>query len=98
MKLSIMIDMPIPSREKTSSHPQPLPVTDKVASVEEEVKNAIEAIDSGRDSRVEWKLLNKLCRELRKRKDPRSKNLMKLIEPVMNKYGMHGVSEGENRE
>ena len=85
--------MGAPSVEKTKNHPQPLPPEDKIASVEEEVKQAVEMIESGHDSLTEWKLLNKLCRELSKRKDSRSKNLMKMIEPVMSKYGMHGTSE-----
>ena len=62
-------------------------------SIEEEVRQAIEMIDSGHDSYVEWKLLNKLARELRPRKDARSKNLMEMIDPVLQKYGMHGVEE-----
>jgi hypothetical protein len=50
-------------------------------------------IESGHDSYVEWKLLNKLAKELRVRKDQKSKNLMEMIDPVLQKYGMHGVSE-----
>lgn len=88
-----MLSMDPPNPAKSKEQPQPV---DKLASIEEEVKNAIEMIDSGHDSHVEWRLLNKLHRELCKRKDPRSKNLMKMIQPVMDKYGMHGVSEKES--
>jgi hypothetical protein len=62
-------------------------------SIEEEVREAIDLIESGHDSYMEWKLLNKLAKELRTRKDARSKNLMEMIDPVLQKYGLHGVSE-----
>jgi Ca2+-binding EF-hand superfamily protein len=86
MKVQIMLAMepPKPSKEMVEA---------KGPSIEEEVRQAIEMIDSGHDSYVEWKLLNKLAKELRNRKDARSKNLMEMIDPVLSKYGMHGVSE-----
>lgn len=87
MQIKIMLDMPTPEAGK-SKYP-----TKDEKSVEEEVKEAIEKIDSGHESYVEWKLLNKLAKELRSRKDARSKNLMEMIDPVLSKYGMHGVSE-----
>lgn len=89
MKLQIMLDMEPPAKEKSAAYPS----RDEQTSVEDEVKQAIEMIDSGHDSYVEWKLLNKLAKELRTRKDARSKNLMKMIDPVLQKYGLHGVSE-----
>ena len=90
MKLQIMLSMDPPSKEKTS---RDYAGKDDVPSVEEEVRQAIEMIESGHDSYMEWKLLNKLAKELRTRKDARSKNLMEMIDPVLSKYGMHGVSE-----
>lgn len=89
MKLQIMLAMEPPSKEKT----QDCACADDLPTIEDEVREAIEMIDSGHDSYVEWKLLNKLARELRPRKDARSKNLMEMIDPVLQKYGMHGVEE-----
>ena len=91
MRISLMLDLPVPAtKNKDFAEKQ-----DPMVSVEEEVRSAIEAIESGHDSAVEWKVLNKFARTLRDRKDSRSVALMKMIEPVMNKYGMHGVSEGD---
>lgn len=87
MQIKIMLDMPTPEAGKSK-----YPAKDE-KSVEEEVREAIEKIDSGHESYVEWKLLNKLAKELRSRKDAKSKNLMEMIDPVLSKYGMHGVSE-----
>ena len=87
MKIQIMLqtEPPAPNKNKSIEKPD--------TSIEDEVKEAIEMIDSGHDSYVEWKLLNKLAKELRPRKDARSKNLMSMIDPVLQKYGIHGVSE-----
>lgn len=87
MKLKIMLQMDPPKVGQSKYPPK------EETSVEEEVRKAIELIDSGHDSYVEWKLLNKLAKELRPRKDARSKNLMEMIDPVLQKYGMHGVEE-----
>ena len=88
MKIKMMLELDPPSSEKTKQS-----VVDEGPPVEEQVRQAIEMIDSGHDSYVEWKLLNKLAKELRSRKDARSKNLMEMIDPVLQKYGLHGVSE-----
>ena len=87
MKIQIMLqtEPPAPNKNKSIEKPD--------TSIEDEVREAIEMIDSGHDSYVEWKLLNKLAKELRPRKDARSKNLMSMIDPVLQKYGIHGVSE-----
>jgi Ca2+-binding EF-hand superfamily protein len=87
MKIQIMLQTEPPAPSKNKS------IEKSDTSIEEEVRQAIEMIDSGHDSYVEWKLLNKLARELRPRKDARSKNLMEMIDPVLQKYGMHGVEE-----
>lgn len=85
MQIKIMLDMPPPETDKTKRGEE--------SSIEDDVREAIEKIDSGHDSYVEWKLLNKLAKELRSRKDARSKSLMEMIDPVLQKYGLHGVSE-----
>jgi len=90
MKLQIMLECEPPAR---SEYPEP-----QEASPEEQVKQAIDMIDSGHDSTVEWKLLNRLARQLRKKKDPRSKALMEMIDPVLMKYGMMGEHAGNDEE
>lgn len=88
MKLQILLDVE-PSMPK-----EKYPVEARDTSIEEDVKEAIECIESGHDSVVEWKMINKLYKELRTmKKSTRVKNLIDMIEPVMSKYGLHGVSE-----
>jgi hypothetical protein len=89
MQVKIMVGTEPPSKEKTKE----CACKDDLPSIEEEVREAIDLIESGHDSYMEWKLLNKLAKELRTRKDARSKNLMEMIDPVLQKYGLHGVSE-----
>lgn len=70
------------------------PVKSRETGIEDDVREAIECIESGHDSVIEWKMINKLYKELRSmKKTPRVDNLIKMIEPVMSKYGLHGVSE-----
>lgn len=89
MKIKILLATEAPPKEATKG----CACKDDLPSVEDQVREALELIDSGHDSYVEWKLINKLARELRTRKDPRSKNLMSMIDPILQKYGMHGVEE-----
>lgn len=87
MKLQVLIDMPDP--EMSRKYPE-IPES----SIEDDVREAIECIESGHNSIVEWKMINKLHKELRSmKKSPRVTNLLNMIEPVMSKYGLHGVEE-----
>lgn len=87
MKLQVLIDVPDP--KTTSKYPE-IPKS----SIEDEVRQAIDCIESGHDSVVEWKMINKLHKELKNmKKTPRIQNLLGMIEPVMSKYGLHGVEE-----
>lgn len=85
MKLSIELEMPPPSKEK----PEPV----HKQSVEERVRECLECVESGRDSHKEWLILSNLYKALlnTKKKSPRGKNILKMIEPVMTKYGYAGV-------
>jgi hypothetical protein len=78
-----------PADTKAAKAPQKLPVEDRV-------RDALELIDSGHKSDVEWimirKLYDKLCTM---RASPRIKNLKQMIEPVLSKYGYHCGSEDE---
>ena len=90
MITQILIATGTPEPEQTSARAQ---AAAKVP-IEDQVRDAIECIESGRNSSVEWIMLNKLYAELRKRKPtPRIKNLIQMIEPVLAKYGYHKVSK-----
>lgn len=88
MKLNILIDMP--DQQSSSKYPD-IPVS----SIEDDVREALDCIESGHDSLVEWKMINKLHKELNqmKKKSPRVQNLLDMMEPVMAKYGIYGVEE-----
>jgi hypothetical protein len=66
----------------------------KPLSIEDRVRDAIDMIDSGRHSSVQWIMLNKVYKSLspRRGKSRRIDNLLNMIEPVMAKYGYHKVS------
>lgn len=61
-------------------------------SLESRVKDMIDCIESGHPSSREWIALNKFFGTLQGRKDSRSKRLLAMIEPIMAKYGQHGVA------
>jgi hypothetical protein len=91
MKISIMLETPPPEAGKCR-----YPVRDSEKSVEQEVREALELIDSGHESAVEWKMINRLARELRKQKTPRAKRLLDMIDPVLMKYGIMGDHAGND--
>lgn len=85
--IKVMLELPMPA-------PAPPPIPQKkeestAPSVEDRVKEAIDCIDSGHDSRIEWSLLTRLYKDLSNLKKPndRARNLMKLIKPVLAKFG-----------
>lgn len=83
MKLLIQVSMPKPNAA-------PSPTCPPKVSIEEHVKDCIECIESGHNSSIEWITINKLYRDLEKRKaTPRVQNLKKMIEPTLAKYGYH---------
>lgn len=60
-------------------------------SVEDKVRRALELVDSGHRSDVEWSMINRLYKSLlRAKKSPRIQNLLKMLEPTMNKFGYYG--------
>ena len=59
-------------------------------SPEEEVQDMLHLVEADKDSSVEWKALMSLYSELaRGKKTPRIINIMKMIHPVLSKYGYH---------
>lgn len=84
--ISVMLQVGVPT------HSTPTPAEKPQASVESAVREALDCIDSGHDSHVEWNMIRRLYRELNKRKKtPRITNLIQMMEPVLQKYGYHGV-------
>lgn len=90
MKMIIQLCMPdpLPQGEKRKELPRKV-------SVEEKVRDALECIDSGHPSHVEWIMIKKLYAALQKKekKSKRVLNIMKMIEPVLAKYGHFKVGE-----
>lgn len=91
--IKVMLELPMPA-------PQPVPVQEKkeekkedTVSIEDKVREALECIDSGYESGVEWAMINRLYKDLKGLKKPtdRAKNLMKMIEPTLAKFGYHQV-------
>jgi predicted Mrr-cat superfamily restriction endonuclease len=79
----VSLKMPNPGKEK-AKHRTP----------EECVRECIKLIESGYESNVEWKLLNRTYNKLKKmRKTKRVRNLIAMIEPILSKHGQHGVAE-----
>lgn len=65
-------------------------------SPEEQIREAIERCESGYCSNVDWIMLNKTRDSLVKMKqNDRIKNLIDMIQPILNKYGYHGSSAGD---
>lgn len=85
--IRIMVETETPDPQTTRQAPSPV-------SIEEQVRDALDLIESGHESEVEWIMINKLYNDLCKmsKKSPRIENLISLIEPVLQKYGFHGVA------
>ena len=86
MKLTIHMEMP-----KETKYGKP-------KTTEQKVREAIDLINSGHESKIEWRFLNSLYAKLKAmpKKTDRIHNLMDMIEPVLAKHGMHGVYEKRN--
>ena len=81
IKVSVLVkDVPPPEKTKASRK-----------CIEDQVRERIEHIDNGCASHVDFLLLMRLQKSLKKRtkKSPRVKNLIKMIEPVLNKFGYY---------
>jgi hypothetical protein len=84
----ILIQLEHPSPEETVQAPEPV-------SIEDKVRDAIECLDSGYKSDIEWIMLNRIYGELiNMRSNSRIENLKNMIEPVLAKYGYHKVTNG----
>lgn len=63
----------------------------KKPSTEERIREAIESCESGYDSEVDWEFLRRVNNHLMKIKNRTAKQtaLLKLMKPVIAKYGQH---------
>lgn len=89
--ISVMLNIQIPDKKTTteSVEKQKIQPTKLKKSVEDTVNELLECIDSDYASHVEWLTIRKLYSQLRSLKKPseRALNVMRKIEPVLNKYG-----------
>lgn len=71
--------MPKPDNEAKSSR----------MSLEEKVRECLECIESAEESRKQWEFIRNLHNKLmkKKRKGSRAHNLLKMMAPVIEKYG-----------
>lgn len=62
-------------------------------SVEDKVREAIELVETGYCSDIEWIMLNKLYKQICECKQPNNRmlNIKQMIEPLLAKYGYHRV-------
>lgn len=84
----IILKKTVPAPSETKGK---VPLSEQKLSVETKVHDMIDCIESGHNSSVEWIALNKFYNSIKDRKDQRSKDLRKMIEPCLSKYGQHGV-------
>lgn len=86
MKITINLEMPQTDSPYKSQVPALTP--------QERVRDALEEIMSGRESRREWSLVSKIYRDLvaKRNLNETEQNIKQMIEPVMAKFGYHGVS------
>lgn len=78
--ISIMLQMP---SSRTGSPPK--------ANLEDQVRACIQRIDDGTGTEVDLLLLKRLKTDLLKKdkKNPRVKNLLKMIEPTLRRFGYY---------
>lgn len=57
--------------------------------LEEQVREAVTAVESGFESRQEWRMLRNLHAAIKKMINPteRAERILQMIEPVLKKYG-----------
>ena len=90
IKISVALEMPSPSAPVPEAPPAPTPI-------EDQVREALDCIESGEDSGREWAFINRTYKALTemKKPSPRAKNLIEMIKPVLAHYGYHEVNSGE---
>lgn len=94
MQLKLMIQMEPPALVQSQAQ-QPAQ-----RSIEEEIRHALDCIESGHDSGVEWLMVCKIYKQLLslEKPSPKAKNILDLITPIMSKYGYHQEISPEQRD
>lgn len=97
--ITLMLHVGVPPKPVASSQSNPSPgpgndtlgVRAKSNSIEDKVRAAIERIDDGCGSEVDFLLLRKVKEALLKKNkaNPRVKNLLEMIEPTIRKFGYY---------
>lgn len=83
-KIVICIEAGAPAEPKKAPKQAPK------QTLEQEVREMIDLIESGYESSIEWRALKGLYMSLAKKKrTPRIDNLIKMMKPVLSKYGHH---------
>lgn len=88
-KIKLIIEIGMPAAASAPSE------SDDKCPPEAEVRKMLEKVNSGHDSEVEWKALKSLYAALRGKKDDKSINIMKMIEPTLNKNGFYSKSSSK---
>lgn len=85
--ISIMLQVGMPDSNTSSI----APVLPQKKSVEDTVREALDCIESGWNSHVEWNMIRRLYASLENstKKSDRIDNLKKMIYPVLQKYGYY---------
>lgn len=94
-KIAIMIEVHQEPPAPTSTEPGP---GYGKPSLEQKVRDALEIVDSGHKSDVEWAYIKKVYQQLRPQRDMRSREICEMIEPILQKYDIHVAAKaGENK-
>lgn len=85
MQIKLMLDLGVPAESRKAEEP-----TVPKRSIEDEVRDSLELIESDRQSSIEWRAIKGLYQQLCKMKQTeRVQNLRNMIKPVLSKYGYH---------
>lgn len=81
MRLNLLIELP---------PPPPVELRPQI-SVEDRVRDALNCIDSGHESPVEWRMVSRLFSYLQEKaqRSRREQNILDMIQPVLAKYGYY---------
>lgn len=89
VKIQVLTDTPPPPVQQ---RPQ--------VTVEDRVRDALDCIDSGYESPVEWRMVVRLFDYLlgKGKRSPREQNLVDMIQPILAKYGYYESPDATGRD
>jgi hypothetical protein len=94
MKLLINLSIPEPQPQQPAEPQNP---QEQKCSLEDNVRELLDLIESGHESIVEWRVINRLYSDLQSPKyknNPKAQNIREMIEPILAKNGFHKVPQG----